>query len=251
MLYTALAFIVIAFLYAAVGFGGGSSYSAILIESDLSWELVPLLSLLCNIVVVSGGVYHYSKAGSLNLKFALPLISASVPAAFLAGSVRLNEPVFMSILAAALLVSGVLMLLDRRWQAASASGERQARAGVRSLLVLGLLLGGLAGITGIGGGIYLAPVLHFFRLAKARTVAATASLFILVNSIAGFGGQLSKLGGQAEILLGSSYLFLPLAVLLGGQLGSRVGAVVLPAAPIRRLTGLLVVIVAARIFWQL
>ena len=248
MLYTALAFVVVAFLYASVGFGGGSSYTAILIASGLSWQLVPPVSLLCNIIVVSGGVYHFARAGHLDMKFAVPLISASVPAAFVAGTVHLDEPTFLLLLAIALLASGSLMLLDRQWRQ-----EEQTRPelGTMALLTLGLLLGALAGITGIGGGIYLAPVLHFFRLADAKTVAATASLFILVNSLAGLGGQLTKLGAEAQILLDAGYLVLPVAVLLGGQVGSRIGATLLPAAPIRRLTGLVVLIVGARLLWQI
>jgi uncharacterized membrane protein YfcA len=115
--------------------------------------------------------------------------------------------------------------------------------------VLGLGLGGLAGLTGIGGGIYLAPVLHLFRLAEARTVAATCSLFILVNSLAGLAGQLTKLGSNAAVLLDAGYLVLPLAVLVGGQLGSQAGARWLPATPIRRLTGLVITIVAVRLLW--
>jgi uncharacterized membrane protein YfcA len=248
MLYTALAFVVVAFLYAAVGFGGGSSYTAILIASGLSWQLVPPVSLLCNIIVVTGGVYHFARAGHLDVKFAAPLIAASVPAAFLAGTVSLDEPTFLLVLAVALLVSGALMLFDRQWHQ-----EEQTRPelGTIALLALGMSLGALAGITGIGGGIYLAPVLHFFRLAEAKTVAATASLFILVNSVAGLGGQLTKLGTDAQILLDTGYLVLPVAVLLGGQLGSRIGATLLPAAPIRRLTGLVVLIVAIRLLWQM
>jgi len=248
MLYTALAFVVVAFLYASVGFGGGSSYTAILIASGLSWQLVPPISLFCNIIVVTGGVWHFARAGHLDVKFAVPLIIASVPAAFLAGTVRLDEPTFLLVLAIALLVSGTLMLLDRQWRQ-----EEQTRPepGTIALLILGLSLGALAGITGIGGGIYLAPVLHFFRLAEAKTVAAIASLFILVNSLAGLGGQLTKLGTDARILLDSGYLVLPIAVFLGGQLGSRVGATLLPATPIRRLTGLVVMIVAVRLLWQM
>ncbi len=246
MFYTALAFVLVAFLYASVGFGGGSSYTAILIESGLSWQLVPPISLLCNITVVTGGVWHFARAGHLNIRFAAPLITASVPAAYLAGTVRLTEPAYLSVLAIALFVSAILMLLDRQWHKDEQTGPEP---GTMTLLTLGLVLGGLAGITGIGGGIYLAPVLHFFRLAEAKTVAATASLFILVNSLAGLAGQLTKLGVEANILLDASYLVLPVAVLLGGQLGSRIGANLLPAAPIRRLTGLVVLIVSIRLLW--
>jgi uncharacterized membrane protein YfcA len=223
---------------------GGSTYTAILIESGLHWELVPPVSLVCNIVVVTGGVYHFARAGHLDLRFAAPLIAASVPAAFIGGYLQLDESGFFNLLGVALLIAGVLMLLDRQWRG---GGEVVPRTGVS--LALGLGLGGLAGLTGIGGGIYLAPVLHLFRLAEARTVAATCSLFILVNSIAGLAGQLTKLGSNAGVLLDAGYLVLPLAVLVGGQLGSQAGARWLPASPIRRLTGLVITVVAVRLLW--
>lgn len=247
MFHTALAFVAVAFLYASVGFGGGSTYTAILIETGLAYELVPPLSLLCNIVVVTGGVMHFARAGHLDLGFALPLIVTSVPAAFLGGYIRIEESSFLLTLGAALFVAGFLMVLDRRWGSDSGAGG-QMRLSAR--LTLGAVLGALAGITGIGGGIYLAPTLHLMRLADARTVAATCSLFILVNSIAGLGGQLTKLGGQADVLLNTAFLALPLAVLIGGQLGSRLGANWLPAAPIRRLTGLVILIVSVRLLWH-
>ncbi len=246
MYFTALAFIAVAFLYASVGFGGGSTYTAILIESGLYWELVPLVSLVCNLVVVSGGVYHFAKAGHLNLRFAAPLIATSVPAAFLGGYLRLDESSFLQILGLALLVSGLLMLVDRQWRK---EREFVPQTGVPVSLGLGLLLGGLAGITGIGGGIYLAPALHLTRLAEAKTVAATCSLFILVNSLAGLAGQLVKLGERAGAILDVTYLLLPLAVLIGGQLGSRAGANWFKAPHIRRLTGLVILVVSVRLLW--
>ena len=246
MIVIALAFIAVAFLYASVGFGGGSTYTAILIESGLSWELVPPVSLVCNLIVVTGGVYHYARAGHLNLRFALPLIAGSVPAAFAGGLLRLQEAMFLQVLGFALLAAGLLLVLDRRWPLARPA----AGSSVPLNLLLGLVLGALAGITGIGGGIYLAPLLHMLRLAEARTVAATCSLFILVNSAAGLAGQLLKLRRDAAELLDDGLLLLPLAVLVGGQLGSRVGALRLPAAPIRRLTGLVILMVAARLLWM-
>jgi uncharacterized membrane protein YfcA len=247
MTITALAFLAVAFLYASVGFGGGSTYTAILIETDMSYELVPPLSLICNIVVVTGGVFHFAKAGHLDLRFALPLVISSVPAAFLGGYVRIGESGFLTTLGLALLVAGILMILDRQWGSKTGASDKIA---LPVLLGLGAGLGGLAGITGIGGGIYLAPVLHLRRLADARIVAATCSLFILVNSMAGIAGQLLKLGGKADVLLDTGYLVLPLAVLAGGQLGSRLGATWLPAAPIRRLTGLVILIVSLRLLWR-
>ena len=247
MPYMALAFAAVAFLYASVGFGGGSTYTAILIESGLDYDLVPPISLLCNVVVVTGGVFHFARAGYLDLRFASPLILASIPAAFLGGYLHIEETVFLATLGVALFVAGVLLLLDRRW--GSATGAIRP-LGLSARLGLGAILGGLAGITGIGGGIYLAPALHLLRFADEKTVAATSSFFILVNSLAGLSGHLTKLGSQAGVLPGLSFLALPVAVLIGGQLGSMIGATRLPAVPIRRLTGLIILIVALRLLWR-
>ena len=247
MITTAFVFVAVAFLYASVGFGGGSTYTAILIESGLAYQLVPPLSLACNIVVVAGGVFHFARAGHLKLGFALPLLAASVPASFLGGLLRIDEASFLATLGGALFVAGLLMIMDRQWGSEARAG---VRLGLPARLSLGAALGALAGITGIGGGIYLAPALHLLRLAEAKTVAATCSLFILVNSVSGLFGQVTKLGAEAQVLLNTSYLILPLAVLLGGQLGSLVGATRLPAAPIRRLTGVVILIVSLRLLWR-
>ena len=246
MYLIALTFIAVAFLYASVGFGGGSTYTAILIESGLHWELVPPVALVCNIVVVTGGVFHFAKAGPVNLRFAAPLVAASVPAAFVGGYLQLDESRFLNLLGVALLIAGALMLLDKQWRD---EDQRIPQTGIAVIVALGLVLGGLAGLTGIGGGIYLAPVLHLFHLAETKTVAATCSLFILVNSLSGLAGQLTKLGQNAEVLLDAGFLILPLAVLAGGQLGSRAGSRWLPASPIRRLTGLVILIVSVRLLW--
>ena len=248
MFTTGLIFAAVALLYAAVGFGGGSTYTAILLEMGLNWQLIPAVALTCNLVVVSGGVYHFHKSGHLNLKFAAPFIASSVPAAFVGGYLRIDEVVFMTILSIALFIAGALLLADKRW--ASTSDEVcETRTGVR--VAIGLVLGALAGVTGIGGGIYLAPILHLFRLAEARSVAAMCSLFILVNSAAGLAGQLLKLGSAAEQLLDPSLLILPVAVLLGGQIGSRAGSRWLPAKPIRQLTGAVILLVAIRLLMKL
>lgn len=247
MILLTAAFLLVAMLYASVGFGGGSTYTAILIEAGLTWNLVPPLSLLCNIVVVSGGVWHFARAGHLHMRLAVPLIASSVPAAFIGGYLRLDERTFLLILGLALLLAGVLLVLDRRVGNRPEFAERPVK--IPLALVLGALLGGLAGMTGIGGGIYLAPVLHLLRIADAKRVAATCSLFILVNSLSGLAGQVAKLGPVMTALADEKYLALPLAVLVGGQIGSWVGVRWLPAAPIRRLTGLVIVLVACRLLW--
>jgi uncharacterized membrane protein YfcA len=248
MFITGVIFAAVAVLYSAVGFGGGSTYTAILIETGMHWQLIPPLSLTCNLIVVGGGVYHFHKNGHLDMRFAMPFIVASIPAAFLGGYLRIDESVFMLILGVALLIAGVLLLVDKRL---GGDADKVNESALGTKLIIGLALGGLAGITGIGGGIYLAPILHLGRLAEARSVAALCSLFILVNSAAGLGGQLLKLGQSAGQLLDTSLLILPAAVLIGGQIGSRAGSRWLPAKPIRRITGAVVLLVAIRLLVKL
>ena len=238
-------FAIIAFIYASVGFGGGSSYTALLLASGMDFVLVPVIALICNLVVVAGGVYHYWRGGAIDWRFSAPLLAGSVPAAFLGGLLQVEREPFLLVLSVSLAVAGALLVLDRQWPG-TADGRQPGRAGVK--LLLGAALGGLAGVTGIGGGIYLAPILHIFRMASARTVAATASLFILANSAAGLGGQLTKFASLELPALNPAIWVLPIAVLIGGQLGSRLGARRLPASPIRRLTGLVILAAVVRLW---
>lgn len=244
MFIIGLIFAAVAVLYSAVGFGGGSTYSAILIESGMHWQLIAPISLTCNLIVVSGGVYHFHKRGHLDLRFAMPFIVTSIPAAFLGGYMRIDEALFVLILGLALLLAGSLLLADKRLKFAAGEIRESAKS---SRLLMGLTLGALAGVTGIGGGIFLAPALHLGRFAETRSIAALSSLFILVNSAAGLAGQLLKLGQTATQLLDTSLLILPVAVFFGGQIGSRIGSRWLPAKPIRQLTGAVILLVAVRL----
>ncbi|MBT8141990.1 MAG: TSUP family transporter, partial [Gammaproteobacteria bacterium] len=116
-------------------------------------------------------------------------------------------------------------------------------------ILIGAPVGLLAGITGIGGGIFLAPILHLRALAKTRTIAATACMFILVNSLAGLMGQLVKLGSNLDQSFDMlvSLLALPFAVLIGGLIGNRIALKYFNAMQLRRMTALLVFIVAIRL----
>lgn len=247
LLLTALFFIV-AIAYSAVGFGGGSSYNALLILSGMDYRLVPAIALSCNILVVSGGVYHHLKAGTLSVQLLLPFILLSVPMAWLGGKLAVSEQLFIGLLGFSLLVAALQMLVKQK------PASRPHRPDTMHYWLLATPLGGgiglLAGITGIGGGIFLAPLIYLLRLAPARTVAGLTSGFILVNSIAGLAGQMMKTGSYspADDLLGTWPLFV--AVLLGGQIGSRLGAYRLSEAWIKRLTALLILYVALRLIWR-
>lgn len=242
------AFFLTSLLYAMVGFGGGSTYAAILALTSLDYTLLPVLVLVCNVVVVTGGVVHYFRAGLLDLRFVLPLVITSVPCALLGGAIPVSKRFFLLTLGAALLISGVMLV----WRRKDAS-EQLARPKNWNMKasVLGGGLGFLAGLVGIGGGIFLAPILHHLKLAGPKHIAATASFFILVNSLAGLLGQISKhsIENLAPERFGS-LIWLPLAVLAGGQIGSRISVRVLPGVWIKVLTGLLVIAVGLRLLWQ-
>ena len=235
-------FFLIAAFYATVGFGGGSSYLAALSLIGLSYQTIPQTALVCNLIVSGGGVWHFHRAGHLRWKRMIPFVVLSVPMAYLGGRAPVSRELFLLLLGGSLFVAGMRMFLPvpRAGVFASMSTRGAWLVGVP----VGAALGFLAGIVGIGGGIFLAPVLILTRWTDARGAAATAAVFILVNSGAGLAGQLSK-----GIFLDQMILPLALAVLLGGQIGSRLGSYRLPIEGVRRLLAALILFVSARILW--
>ena len=241
-LMLAAAFFVIALVYASVGFGGGSSYTALMALVGVTTLWIPVLSLSCNLIVVAGGCWHFARRGHLNRRLIAPFLLTSVPASYLAATIPVDPDLYLSVLAVTLFAVAMVLLVRPRHADVTI---RPCPLGAR--LATGCFLGGLSGLVGIGGGILLAPILLLARWASPRESAAAASVFILVNSIAGLAGQLSK-PGTAEALSGLPLL--AAAVLVGGQIGSRLGAGPLSTVRIRQATAVLVGLVAVRLFLQ-
>ncbi|MBK7162583.1 MAG: sulfite exporter TauE/SafE family protein [Sphingomonadales bacterium] len=239
----AFLFGLIALIYASVGFGGGSSYTALLSLSGIEPRLIPIISLCCNIVVVTGGTFRFWRAGFLEWKAVLPLLVVSAPLAFLGGLTPLEETTFLAILGCTLLLSAFALILPQ---------DRLPEAKVPKpvLLALSGAVGLLAGLSGIGGGIFMAPVLHLIHWAEEKRIAAFASLYILVNSITGLAGQLIKHGPQSFVEPALTYWPLLLAVLIGGQIGTHIGIQLFPPKWLRRITALLVGYAAMRLLMQ-
>jgi uncharacterized protein len=242
----AAGFLGTALLYASVGFGGGSTYTALLTLSGVDYRILPMISLACNIIVVTGGTIRYARAGLIPWRRVLPLVIVSAPMALLGGLTPIKQPMFMTLLGGSLLVAGLLLL----FQQDRADGPPALPANVATTGILGGLVGYLSGVVGIGGGIFLAPILHLMRWADARTIAATASLFILINSIAGITGQAIKLGNTGQIGLVAGYWPLAIAVLIGGQIGTHLGIRVFSQTLVRRATGGLILYVAVQLLWK-
>lgn len=244
----ALLFFVVALAYASVGFGGGSTYNALLVLWGVDYQVIPVIALTCNIIVVSGGVYHFHRAGVPPTWELLPFILLSVPCAWLGGRLPVSELVFTGMLGAVLLLAGLQTL----------RGSLGQQRGVTGLQVnywllgvpAGAAIGLVSGIVGIGGGIFLAPLLYLTGRQEPRRVAAMASGFILVNSIAGLTGQLMKQRSFSALDAWTDAWPLMLAVIIGGQAGSRLGVRVLPETWVQRLTAGLIIYVALRLLLQ-
>lgn len=236
------AFFVTALLYASVGFGGGSTYSALLALSGVDYRVLPLMSLCCNIVVVLGSTLRFARAGIIPWRKAGLLIGLAAPAALLGGLTPIGEGAFLTLLGISLVLTALTMLLPTK-----ETHERDGAARSRWIALAAAPLGYLAGLVGIGGGIFLAPLLHLVRWNTPRAIAATASLFILVNSMFGLAGQLIK-GGEGRLVAALDFgLPLVVAVAIGGQIGSWIALNKLPPRWIRWGTAVLVLWVGARL----
>lgn len=248
----AFLFFMTALLYACIGFGGGSTYNALLVLNETEYRIIPLIALTCNIIVVSGGVWHFSRHKHIKIVQILPWVILSIPAAWLGGYIKIPETVFIGVLGCALLLSGIKMLWPEKEAFSLRSQNRSALAGSPLIPpVIGASLGFLAGMTGIGGGIFLAPVLHLLRWSEPKNIAGICSLFILVNSLSGLIGQGMKLGstGLLASAVGSYWYLLP-AVLIGGQIGSWLGSSRINVGAVKNLTALLILYVAVRLLWR-
>ncbi|NNE57349.1 MAG: sulfite exporter TauE/SafE family protein [Hellea sp.] len=239
-------FFITAALYASVGFGGGSTYNALLVMAGTDVLILPMVALACNITVVSGNVARYWRAGLLDFRRYVPLVILSIPMAFLGGSLPVSQKLFIGLLAAALLFAGARLLWTSFQKPAGDAGG-ESRIGPVSAALIGGAVGFYSGIVGIGGGIFLAPILHFARWGSGKAIAVACSFFILVNSASGLSGQGSKLAdiGQLE----AAYAYWPLlpTVLIGGLIGNYLGTFKFSESWIKRMTAILILVVALRL----
>jgi uncharacterized membrane protein YfcA len=231
-----LAFFVVALVYSSVGFGGGSSYLALLAMPifTLSPTLIRPTALMCNLIVVTSGCIIFYRSGKLKWKDVWPYIVLSVPLAYFGGRMKLSDRDFFLVLAITLIIASFFL-----WFQPKKNDEQVKSAGLPLQLVVSGGVGFLSGLVSIGGGIFLSPILHFFKWNEARVISGIASVYILVNSISGLWGQFSN--GIPEL---PWEFLLPLlgAVLVGGQIGSRLGAKVFNVIYIKRITAVLILV---------
>tara|TARA_B100001123_G_scaffold403415_1_gene491893 strand:- start:809 stop:1552 length:744 start_codon:yes stop_codon:yes gene_type:complete len=241
MLLLAILFLVTALLYSSVGFGGGSTYLALLLIWEVPYFIFPVIALLCNIIVVSGNCFNYIKHGNLNLKLLLPYLIGSVPLAYIGGSLSIEKQFFEILLFIVLFLAGTLLLFN--FKSYDDNKENYNKIPVFFSILIGGVLGLISGIVGIGGGIFLSPILFLIRAGKPKSIVTTASIFILINSISGITGHLTKNSILTEI---QNYWYLIVAVFIGGQIGNFLNLKVFPVRILALLTATLVLFVAIR-----
>ena len=215
---------------------------ALLTIYDVEYLLIPIIALTCNIIVASGNCFNYIRAGNLDIKFLTPYFLGSIPLAYIGGKFQMTKDLFEILLFFCLTISSLLLLIQARQY--KLKNQIIKKIPFFVAVMIGAIIGMVSGIVGIGGGIILSPILFNLKAAQPNKIVMAASLFILINSISGFLGQIQKINNISQL---QPYLYLPLAVLLGGQLGNFLNIKILKSHILALLTSLLVLFVAVRL----
>ena len=235
-------FLITATLYSSVGFGGGSTYLALLLIWGLPYNVFPIIALSCNIIVVSGNCFNYIRAGNLNIKLLIPYLIGSIPLAFIGGSLPVEKKIFEILLFAVLLIAGSLLLINFK----SYDDKKESYRNIPYLMsiIIGGMLGFISGVVGIGGGIFLSPILFLLKVARPKHIIVAASLFILINSVSGIIGQLTKNSILIEV---QNYFYLLIVVLIGGQIGNYLNLKIFTSRSLALFTAVLVLLVTIKL----
>ena len=234
-------FFITAILYSSIGFGGGSTYLALMLIWDIPFYIFPIIALICNIIVVSGNSINFIRTKNINLNLLTPYLIGSVPFAFFGASISIEKNLFEILLFFILLIAGFFLLLESK----SFNKDQITIRQISKIfsIIIGSAIGFVSGLVGIGGGIFLSPILFLLKAGYPKHITSTASLFILINSIFGVAGQLTK-----DIVLNEFFNYWPLfiTVLIGGQIGSFLNIKFLSNKVLVIMTSFLVIFVAIR-----
>ena len=241
MIILSIFFFVTALIYSSVGFGGGSTYLAILLIWGVPYTIFPIIALVCNIIVVSGNSINFIRSKNINFNLLFPYLIGSIPFAFIGGSIKIEKSLFEILLFCVLLAAGIFLLIESK----SFNKEQIKINKIPRLISIsfGSIIGFMSGIVGIGGGIFLSPLLFLMKAGYPKHITSSASLFILINSIFGIAGQLTKDQVLNQVI---TYWPLFLSVLIGGQIGSLLNIKFLSNKILALLTSFLVIFVAIR-----
>ena len=246
MIILTIFFFITAILYSSIGFGGGSTYLALMLIWDIPFYIFPIIALICNIIVVTGNSINFLRTKNINISLLTPYLIGSVPFAFFGASISINKNLFEILLFFILLIAGISLLLESK----SFNNDKIVIRKISKVIsiFIGSIIGFISGLVGIGGGIFLSPILFLLKAGYPKHITSTASLFILINSIFGVAGQLTKDMVLNEFL---NYWPLFIVVLIGGQIGSFLNIKFLSNKVLVVMTSFLVFFIAIRMGFRL
>lgn len=231
--------LVAAFGYAAVGHGGASAYLAAMALAGIAPGEMRPVALALNIVVAAIGTYKFRRAGHFRWRLFWPFAAVSIPLAYLGGAITLPGHAYRVLVGLVLLYAGWQL-----WQSGRAGAEMRAlrEPPLARAMAVGAALGLLSGLTGVGGGIFLSPLLLVLGWAGTKQTSAVAAPFILVNSIAGLAAGFAA--GTAQ--LPAYVAFLVPAVIAGGWLGAEYGSRRFANPMVRRILAVVLAVAGAK-----
>jgi len=230
----AAVFLLVALAYASVGLGGGSSYAALMVVFGFSVISIPNLSLLLNLIVTTVSCFNFIRRGHLRLDLITPFIVLSLPMAWLGGALQVPEQVFKLLMSLSLVV---VLIRIYAWKNTAIGYRFNRRQVIGIALAMGAVLGFLAGVIGIGGGIFLIPAILLLGLGDMKQAAACGVVFVWLNSLAGLISR-----SQYNFVDFSTYLPLIIAVLLGGTIGSLIGSSKVESRSMEKVLGVVIVV---------
>ena len=232
--FIAVLFFIVAFTYSSVGLGGGSSYTALMAIFGFNALAIPTISLTLNLVVTSVGSFIFIRNKHARIKLVLPFLITSMPMAYLGGTLKIPKEIFYWVLLVSLVFVAVRIYL---WPNTAIEHNIGQKGRITISLIAGSVLGLVAGIVGIGGGIYLIPLIIILGLGTEKEAAACGAIFIWLNSLSGL---LARFQHNPIDLM--DYIPLIVAVLAGGTLGSFMGAFKFSPRVMEKMLGVIVII---------
>ena len=240
ILLTAVAMLCMATLYSTVGHGGGSGYLAIMALAGIAPEEMRPTALSLNVIVSLIATWRFSTTCAFRKDLFVPLVIASIPAAFVGGFVGVPSAIYKPIVGIVLLCAAVRLFVPIR------GVEQSKTPPIYATMFAGVLIGVVSGIIGIGGGIFLSPLVLLFGWATAKQTAAMSAPFILVNSVSALGGiAIADTGISLDTTLIVPLIF---AVVIGGVVGSTFGSRRLGSLGLRRVLGVVLLVAAIKMF---
>ncbi|NOY67303.1 MAG: sulfite exporter TauE/SafE family protein [Gammaproteobacteria bacterium] len=227
-------FFIIAFAYSSVGLGGGSSYTALMSILGMNILAIPLVSLTLNLCVTTIGSFNFIRYHHARFNLIMPFLVGSIPMAYLGGSLNLPKEVFYWVLLVSLLFVATRIYF---WKNTSIKLSLNRRGKIVFSLFSGGILGLIAGIVGIGGGVYLVPLIIIAKLGTEKEAAACGAIFIWLNSVAGLISRL-----QHNSINLADYLPYIIAVLIGGTIGSFLGSSKYSGKTMEKILGVVILV---------